>query len=145
MREMLLFAVSVTVQIMNSIYIMRIGEDLVLMKRLQLDKVEQSFLPSQKTAVYQLIGYIGLWGIFACHYLFNTPFLDSSARIIAFQTNATFLIGHIAWDFFMTRKELVESVPESFTQGDCIKSWREKLVKSAIWTFFTYFLVILIY
>ncbi len=145
MREMLLFMVSVTVQVMNSIYIMRVGADLVLMKRLQRAKVDRSFLPSEKTVVYQIIGYVGLWGIFTCHYFFNTPFLDSSTRLIAFQTNATFLITHVAWDFFMTRKEPLESVPDSFRLVDCIKSWREKLVNRAAWTLLTYFLIMLIY
>ena len=145
MRETLLFMVSVTVQVMNLIYIMRVGDDLVLMKRLQRAKVDRSFFPSEKTVVYQIIGYVGLWGIFTWHYFFNTPFLDSYTRLIGFQTNATFLIAHIAWDFFMTRKEPVESVPESFIQGDCIKSWREKLAKSTAWTLLTYFLIMLIY
>jgi len=145
MRETLLFMVSVTVQVMNSIYIMRVGTDLVLMKRLQRAKVDRSFLPSEKTVVYQIIGYIGLWGIFTWHYFFNTPFLDSNTRLIAFQTNATFLIAHIGWDFFMTRKEPVESVPDSFTQVDCIKSWREKIANSTAWTLLTSLLIMLIY
>lgn len=145
MRETLLFMVSVTVQIMNSIYIMRIGEDLVLMKRLERAKVDRSFLSSEKTVVYQVIGYVGLWVIFTCHYFFNTPFLDSATRLIAFQANATFLVAHLAWDFFMTRNEPLEVVPESHTREDFSTAWREKLGKSAALTLLTYGLLVLIY
>lgn len=138
-----IFWLALVTQIINSFIVISLGEQLIFLRRLKLDKDSKYSRHSiQNIYASTLLSFLLVWIAFILGYLYNTPFLDASTRVNYLQMNTTGLIVFFIFKFFEDnshRKTI------SFKEFDSVKFIRKLLFHNSIsilLTLLTYLIIL---